>query len=251
MAPRRVRYVLGLVLLACVVVLWVGSSVLIQAIFSDFEFSKPFFLTSLNMWLFVFYLPLTGLISWWRRRRQQQSGLSSPASDSSPASPSSSESVNLLDAGAEEQGPEKLTLAQARWLSLLLAPIWFVMNYLFNLGLNLTSVASSTILSTTSGLFVLIFSRVLLKTRVNPWNAVGVALTIAGAACISIQDEKEREDSDGSGSNAIWGDLCSLLSACFYGLYTVTLSRKVPDESAVDMKLVFGRRRRFLPAISP
>jgi len=141
------------------------------------------------------------------------------------------------------------TLATAK-LSFFLCPIWFFMNYFFNFSLNLTSLASSTILSTTSSLFVLLFTRCLQpSTRIRWQHAVGVLATILGAALITFQDEakgaRNAADANPTSSsppteNPVPGDIMATVSALFYGFYTVILKTKIPDEDKIEMQLLFG-----------
>ena len=53
---HRKRFVFGLFLLLLVVVIWVGSSTLIQFIFESEEYNHPFMLTYLSTSLFSLYL---------------------------------------------------------------------------------------------------------------------------------------------------------------------------------------------------
>jgi solute carrier family 35 protein F5 len=154
---KRRRYALGLLCLGCVVVLWVGSSVLIQAIFHDLKYDKPFALTFLNTSLFAFYLPINLVTKWWQRRQVARRGvrLDSNASNGSSDGlappradepPRGEEAELLQSAGAQPQFP-LFTLKQTMQLSGILCPLWFLMNYLFNLSLDYTSNSSNTILS--------------------------------------------------------------------------------------------------------
>jgi hypothetical protein len=63
-ASKRARHVFGLALVACVVVLWVGSSTLIQYIYRDLE--APFLVTYYATSLFTLYLPLQAALRRWR-----------------------------------------------------------------------------------------------------------------------------------------------------------------------------------------
>ena len=57
--------VIGFSLLGLVVILWVGSSTLIQTIFTEIDFDKPFFLTYFSTSLFSIYF-----IDIYRRREE-------------------------------------------------------------------------------------------------------------------------------------------------------------------------------------
>jgi hypothetical protein len=56
LALKKVQHAAGLACLAAVVVIWVTSSEVIQYIFDNIDFSKPFFLTFYSTSLFSLYL---------------------------------------------------------------------------------------------------------------------------------------------------------------------------------------------------
>ena len=320
------RYLLGLVLLLAVVFLWVASSALIQSIFVDQNFHRPFMLTYYSTSLFTLYLPLWAARQWiakrgWcsggsERARMRRAAVlldatAAPDSSSHAAiaraeSASTNETVHasakpqrspvlfdthqlgrgasgeplaisprLIDVeaadvvgspggaagtvesecegGSGSGGPHWSVMATAR-LSLLLCPIWFGMNFFFNLSLGLTSIASSTILATTSSLWVLAFTRLLdPRETVRAQQLLGVCATILGAVLISWKDTGMQSAGAGaaggtvadpnapaSPSHHLAGDVLAALSAVCYGLYSVQLRLRIPDESLVDMQLVFG-----------
>ncbi len=91
-------------------------------------------------------------------------------------------------------------------LSLILCPLWFLMNFTFNIGstfnacfhpknqlstffdglrLNMTSVASNTVLGSSSSFFVLLGSRCVLKQSIGKRNFLGVILTMIGVIMVS------------------------------------------------------------------
>lgn len=74
---RAARKTLGILLLSVVIVLWVSSSFLTYAIFSDDSYSKPYFVTYLNTSVFCFYLLPWGVresLRWWRKETDKNSG---------------------------------------------------------------------------------------------------------------------------------------------------------------------------------
>jgi solute carrier family 35 protein F5 len=115
-------------------------------------------------------------------------------------------------------------LKETARLASVLCPLWFLMNYLFNLSLTLTSIASTTILSSTSGLFVVLLGVVCLKERLALANLVGVCCTIAGAVLVSVRDYWEVSDTHSAGkqqTESLHGDIICCISAMFYASYTV------------------------------
>lgn len=314
------RYLFGLVLLLCVVFLWVGSSALIQSIFVDQKFHRPFMLTYYSTSLFTLYLPLWAARQWiakrgWcsggsERARMRRAAVLLDASavpdSSTHASIAQAESASTNGATRAVAKPQRSPvlfdthqlgrgmsgeplavsprlidveaadvvgspggavangeceggggssggdsshwsmLATAR-LSLLLCPIWFGMNFLFNISLGLTSIASSTILATTSSLWVLAFTRLLdPREPVRAQQVLGVCATILGAVLISWKDTGTQSAAAAAAAAAetqshhLTGDVLAALSAVFYGLYSVQLRLRIPDGALVDMQLVFG-----------
>lgn len=159
-AQLRRRHILGLFLVVIVVVIWVSSSVLIQIIFQDADFDKPFFLTYLSTSLFSVYL-LGFAVRW----KQWTANLGFPSKsyttlveqkDNNEAiaeTVSMTASTNTLPEMTNPSGYTKMSVFEIFKLSAIFCPIWFCANYTYNLGLSLTSVSSNTILSTLSGFF--------------------------------------------------------------------------------------------------
>ena len=173
---------LGIGLLLTVVGLWVGSSNLIQWIFEDVQFGKPFFLTYFSTGMFGLY---------------------------------------LFDFFRGFFVPENRDL-NSFWINLKVAaqfcPLWFLANYFYNSSLSLTSVSSSTILSSTSGLFTLILSIWVLGESPDICKFVAAVLSFSGVVIISIEDSTTESES-------LMGDFLALLSAVFYSLYCIHLSK--------------------------
>ena len=109
-------------------------------------------------------------------------------------------------------------------------PLWFFANYFFNLSLGLTSVASNTILSSTSSGFTLVLSVLLLKEPPEFLKFISVGVALGGVVCVALADEQEGEDS-------LTGDLLALAGALVYALYSVYLKSQTRD---LDMILFFG-----------
>ena len=131
----------------------------------------------------------------------------------------------------------KLSMKDTFKLSAMFCPVWFLMNYTFNVSLNMTSVASNTILSTMSGPFSLLLSRCLLNAPMSIWNVGGVLVTLLGAVFIGYLDGHNTDDHD---KGSLWGDVLALVSAFIYGCYVTLIKFKMHDESAVNMPLFFG-----------
>lgn len=158
------RHIIGISLLMVVVLLWVSSSVITQKIFVGLSFTAPFFLTYFNTALFTLYLlpPLIKI-------------LLSRIYTESISKPYQGIDENLVDQSSpvSSNGDNKLPWKRVLKHSLVFCPIWFSMNYFFNLSLAKTSVASNTIMSSTSSLFTLAFSACFLKSKITLYNGLG------------------------------------------------------------------------------
>uniref|UniRef100_H3HBB0 EamA domain-containing protein n=1 Tax=Phytophthora ramorum TaxID=164328 RepID=H3HBB0_PHYRM len=127
--------------------------------------------------------------------------------------------VKIETSPAPAQTPhDKATLRRTMIAAAVVAPLWFVANFTYNESLNLTSVTSSTILSATSSVFTLILAVWILKERFTWLKALGVALCMAG----------------------FWGDVCALIGAIMYGVYTTAIRKYLPDDAGMSVSLFFG-----------
>ncbi|OAY69638.1 putative vacuolar membrane protein [Ananas comosus] len=276
------KYKAGLLLIGAVVVIWVTSAEVTQGIFTDYK--QPFAVTYLGASLMVIYLPLAFLKDWlcsiWRRRgrsggtskmmNKSSSGFDSPLKRSemqkmleletqSPLTKKDSDInlsacneeypfiIELRDEVNAELLKENVALStrQIATYALYLAPIWFVTEYLSNAALARTSVASTTVLSSTSGLFTLFISILLGQDTLNAAKVVAVFISMAGVVMTTMgktwaSDESELSSS-GNGKRSLTGDLFGLLSAMTYGLFTVLLKKFSGEEGErVDIQKLFG-----------
>ncbi|RMY40629.1 hypothetical protein D0866_01138 [Hortaea werneckii] len=220
-----------------------------------------------------------GLKQWWQdsrqslrqryapiRQQEEEEGDGSAYTDSLSSRRrrhSSSESQNLLlgDSMASSQGlsvkgapvvPTRkhapLTLPETAWLSLEFCFIWFIANYFVAACLEYTTVASSTILTSTAGVFTLIFGTMFGVEKFTLRKLLGVLASLAGIVLISsmdlsgtnTDDEHRGDFPDKSAREIAIGDALAFLSAIMYGLYAVFMKKRIDDESRVNMPLFFG-----------
>lgn len=140
---------------------------------------------------------------------------------------------------------EALTTRDIVKYGLYLAPIWFVTEYLSNAALARTSVASTTVLSSTSGLFTLFIGVLLGQDSLNVAKVVAVFVSMAGVVMATLgktwaADESQLSISQ-NGKRSLVGDLFGLLSAVSYGLFTVLLKKFCGEEGErVDVQKLFG-----------
>eukprot|EP00897_Mesotaenium_endlicherianum_P009727 jgi/Mesen1/8783/ME000526S08093 len=160
--------------------------------------------------------------------------------------------------GEKEKAPVvMLTTAEVFRVALILAPLWLLTEYLSNAALSLTSVASTTILSSTSGLFTLLVGASMGQDSLTTAKVIAVLISLAGVIMTELGkstalDELdltagERLAGNGTGEarlpgHSLIGDCFGLASAAAYGLYTVMLKKYVGEEedSGIDMQRVFG-----------
>ncbi|KAL4110084.1 hypothetical protein PRIC1_001777 [Phytophthora ramorum] len=215
------QWAVGCAFLVCVAIIWNFSSVLIQYIFNDLSFEAPFFLTSFSMALSSVNLPIYYVTKvWLPQLGGKESDLPQTKSETT---------------SAPTQTPhDKATLRRTIIAAAIVAPLWFVANFAYNESLNLTSVTSSTILSTTSTVFTLILAVWILKERFTWLKALGVALCMAGN-CTTLANDS----SDGT-SESFWGNVCALIGAIMYGVYTTAIRKYLPDDAGMSVSLFIG-----------
>ncbi|KAJ6329984.1 hypothetical protein OIU76_008750 [Salix suchowensis] len=271
------RYKAGLFLIAAVVIIWVTSAEVTQDIFAYYK--QPFAVTYLGASLLVVYLPVAFLKDWTcnlLKRQSSKSGndaasvngssdeLSSPLSrkifeielqgtltkkDSELDLASSEEGKPLVSRHKDDlnalKHDKELTTREIAMCGFYIAPIWFVTEYLSNAALARTSVASTTVLSSTSGLFTLFIGAFLGQDSLNAAKVTAVLVSIAGVAMTTLgktwaADESQLSDST-NGKRSLVGDIFGLLSAVSYGLFTVLLKKFAGEEGERgDVQKLFG-----------
>eukprot|EP00246_Nothoceros_aenigmaticus_P002435 TRINITY_DN13308_c0_g1_i1.p1 TRINITY_DN13308_c0_g1~~TRINITY_DN13308_c0_g1_i1.p1 ORF type:complete len:396 (-),score=54.91 TRINITY_DN13308_c0_g1_i1:707-1894(-) len=274
------RYKAGLVLIGSVVLIWVTSAEVTQSIFDKYR--HPFALTYLGASLLTVYLPIALLKdrisgcfrkSWTVQRRDSSIDLEAYTT-SLPNSPVKSNGLHRLqgdevqpfvllkdgtfEMAKDEEGcnlilktmedcrktPAKVTSWELMRLGFCLAPLWFFTEYLSNAALAHTSVASTTILSSTAGLFTLMFSILLGQDKFDIVKAIAVLVSITGVAMTTLGKTWATDDGQVSleaDGHSILGDVLGLLSAVSYGVFTVLLKKHAGEEGgSVDMQKLFG-----------
>lgn len=235
----RYRYSFGIVLLFGVVFLWVGSNFLVSNIFSEGKFDRAFFLTYFNTGTFSLYL----IIAFFQKTFFQKAKcLDNKKNDVENqieiefGEPSNSSLTVPLLKGKET---EELTVKETAKLSLVFCLLWFIANWFNNACFSYTSVASGTILSSTSGIFTLGLGAIFKVEKITFWKLVGITISFGGVCLIGASDLK-KSSLNLSTFSIIIGDLLSLSGAFFYGCYTTFLKYKVGDENRMNMQLFLG-----------
>ncbi|KAI9850069.1 MAG: hypothetical protein M1838_006149 [Thelocarpon superellum] len=273
------RRTLGIILLLVTVFLWTASSFLASFIFADDSYSKPFFVTYVNTSFFAISLiPILinggragGYRSFWRQIRTLRKGISDQyrrvptEDDNGLPKPLDNEetlqqSTTSLDAHEAEPSPrrqersreskgrrqEQLDFIATAKLSIEFCMLWFAANYAVAVSLKYTTVASSTILTSTSGIWTLLMGALVRVERFSFKKLIGVLASLAGVVLISTVDlSTDHDENRGSFPHKSFtdiaiGDATAVLSALLYGFYTILMKKRIGDEARVNMPLFFG-----------
>ncbi|PMD58881.1 uncharacterized protein K444DRAFT_531113 [Hyaloscypha bicolor E] len=269
------RRTLGILLLLVTVFLWTSSNFLASYIFADNTYSKPYFVTYINTSFFaVSLIPVllrlghrhgfahikTSILEYWRGQMDGYSAVgakSTTEGEEEAEDPLSASQTRLLvddEAGpaislsGDPQGPEEvLSVRETAKLSLEFCLLWFGANYLVAGCLEYTSVASSTILTSTSSIWTLIFGALVRVEHFSYKKLIGVLASLAGIALISTVDLSGKDNDENRGNfphksqgEIAVGDAMAFGSAIMYGLYTVVMKKRIGNEDRVNMPLFFG-----------
>uniref|UniRef100_U9SJ68 EamA domain-containing protein n=1 Tax=Rhizophagus irregularis (strain DAOM 181602 / DAOM 197198 / MUCL 43194) TaxID=747089 RepID=U9SJ68_RHIID len=234
---ERHRYAIGILTLLCVVFIWVGSSFLMNNIFANQKYNKPFIITYTCTASFSLYLLY--FICNKKRHIDKQSERSLNSNDGMNVN--NHPHIDPHDVLSSMHDEEKLTTRQVAELGFTFCILWFAANWSTNASIAYTSVASSTILSSTSGLFTLIIGSLFGVEKFTLIKLAAVLISIFGVFLISNGDEfSSDEPGDDIPTNPLFGNLLALMGAFFYGCYTILLKLRIQNESHVNMPLFFG-----------
>ncbi|CAO3623627.1 unnamed protein product [Mucor hiemalis] len=243
------RYWGGILALGGVVLIWVLSSFAMNSLFGDMNYNKPFLVTYLNTATFSFYLiPL--LFKRFRQhrkeqRQQQQQMVENDECTKLLTNNSQLENVTYSavsesnDVSIANNNHHKLSTYDTIKLSLTFCILWFMANYATNSSLAYTTVGSSTILSSVSGLTTLCIGAMFKVEKLNLIKFAAVFTSLIGVSLVSWSDHLNG-DEEGTVSAPLVGDFLALLGAIFYGCYTTLLKLKIGSEDRIDMTLFFG-----------
>ena len=298
------KWTLGLIMLTIVIVLWVMSSFLINLIFEDNLYRKPFFITYINTASFIFYLIPTfkntirkyfhdrnwsihkelilqeegdpvdtedvtsnyGSIN----RRVSNNSTHQSRNNSVAHTRNNSFGQSRNNSIIDVDNPNgilllprnsvssmisiRLSLKDTTKLSAQFCVLWFLANFATNASLAYTSVASQTMLSSTSSFFTLFIGALGHVETVTKPKVVGSILSFLGIALVTQSDSLQRHlpikptghmpptepSTDLTSWQTMMGNLLAVAGAMFYGIYSTLLKIKVQDESMINMKIFFG-----------
>ncbi|GBB87378.1 hypothetical protein RclHR1_13830005 [Rhizophagus clarus] len=247
------RYAAGILTLLCVVFIWVGSSFLMSSIFANQNYNKPFAITYINTASFSLYL-LYFICNKKRHIDKQRitefnnalyDALSRSSSERSLGSNDdmNNHHIDPHDVLSSTHDEEKLSTRQVAKLGFTFCILWFAANWSTNASLAYTSVASSTILSSTSGLFTLIIGSLVRIEKFTLFKLAAVLVSIFGVFLISNGDKSNitfDNPDDNLPTNPLFGNFLALMGAFLYGCYAVLLKLRIQNESRINMPLFFG-----------
>ncbi|KAJ4486282.1 hypothetical protein J3R30DRAFT_3445609 [Lentinula aciculospora] len=251
-------YAVGIFLLLVVVFLWTTSNFVTQDLFQD-GYEKAFFVTYLNTSAFTLYLLPFLVKSCLQRSNISWRSVQATRYGNAEYEPLHSEDVHINDDNSvephrHERRPSDsfelppLTVRETANLAFVFCFIWFTANWSLNASLDYTSVASATILSSTSGFFTLSIGRIF-KVEELTLAKIGAVLTsFIGVILVALSDSSQTSsESDNLVSTTIsistrhaLGDSFAVLSAVFYAFYVILLKVRIRSESRIDMTMFFG-----------
>lgn len=268
------RRTLGIFLLLVTVGLWTSSNFLTSYIFADNTYSKPYFVTYFNTSFFAISLiPIfwrishqhgfshirTSIAEFWQQGKTSYTAIGSKFGgdeDDAEDPMSASHSRLLVDndvgpalslSGDPRPQDEMLSVSETAWLSLEFCFLWFAANYLVAACLEYTSVASSTILTSTSSIWTLIFGALVRVEHFSYKKLIGVLASLSGIVLISSVDLSRKDNDDHRGNfphksqgEIALGDAMAFGSAVMYGIYAVVMKKRIGNEDRVSMPLFFG-----------
>lgn len=260
------RRTLGIILLLVTVFLWSTSNFLTSYIFSDHTFNKPFFAVYINTSIFaasmipisIKYVIQNGgfahvknqALQAWRARARGAGRLKPKSEDDSSILGERllvSEEEGSVEVHGILESVEPLSFLETAKLSLQFSLLWFVGNYFATACLEYTSVASVSILTSTSSVWTLIFCAVMKIESFSARKLIGVLASLSGVVLISLVDLTGDGNDDDRGNfphksqaQLAIGDAMAFFSAIVYGIYVVVMKMRIGNEDRVNMPLFFG-----------
>lgn len=252
------KWVLGLLNLAAVVVFWVSSSFLVNELFESNIYRKPFFITYINTSCFAFFLIpyftyeklsvrdfVSTLFKEWRGEKYYR--LQGEGDESHTLENEYGSSPENQPAEPSNPTEDEVPILETTKLSLQFIVLWFTANLVTNSSLSYTSVASQTILSSTSSFFTLLIGYFYLIENINANKIAGILLLFAGVLIVTKVDASNSYQNNEPTSNALilWGNLLALAGALVYGVYTILLKYRIMDKNTkkernLNTHLFFG-----------
>jgi solute carrier family 35 protein F5 len=187
----------------------------------------------------------------WHGHVHGYNGFRKPANNDTDDALSASVTQLLVDdenaAQTDSEPDAVLSFLETAKLSLEFCMLWFIANYLVAACLEYTSVASSTILTSTSSIWTLIFGAFFRVEHFSIKKLLGVLASLAGIILISSVDLSGQDNDEHRGNfphktqaEVAIGDAMAFGSAVMYGIYAVVMKKRIGNEDRVNMPLFFG-----------
>ncbi|GLT72078.1 hypothetical protein SLA2020_440410 [Shorea laevis] len=268
------KYKGGLILIVGVVIMWVTSAEVTQVVFTDYK--QPFAVAYLATSLLIVHLPIAFLKDWLLEfMRCHDDAETVDESFAEPNSPvkhdvghttfeiehqeSLGNGNSCLDIYSEDVDPLvsdcrnnkdivkediNITTLEIAKFGFCIAPLWFFTEYLTNAALARTTVASTTLLSSTSGLFTLIIGACLGQDSIDIVKVIAIVFSMAGVAMTTFGKTSTTDETQLSTpknwKHSPLGDLFAILSSFTYSLFTVLLKKFAGEGERVDVQKLFG-----------
>lgn len=198
------------------------------------------------------------MVEYWQGRINDYRGIGKADGEEEAEDPISASQTRLLvdeegngpaiSLSGDPQPPEgQLSVPETAILSLEFCMLWFLANYLVAACLEYTSVASSTILTSTSSIWTLIFGVLFRVEGFSYKKLIGVLASLAGIILISSVDLSGKDNDENRGNfphksqaEIAVGDAMAFGSAIMYGIYAIVMKKRIGNEDRVNMPLFFG-----------
>ncbi|KAH7152133.1 hypothetical protein B0J13DRAFT_547692 [Dactylonectria estremocensis] len=254
------RRTLGIACLMVTVFFWTLYNFMASYIFSDHSYDKPFFVVYFNTSIFAVSL-VPRFLKYMKERgvrglrldvahiwNEHKHGAVAKTvrEDEDDLVGERLLSENFIDAHTLKNDDEKLDFRETAIISFEFSMLWFLANYTASACLEYTSVASVTILTSTSSIWTLILCAMFGIERFTTRKLLGVGASLVGVILISTVDMSGQSDQDRGSfphktpTQIAIGDAMAFFSAIVYGAYVTVMKKRVGDEDKVDMQLFFG-----------
>lgn len=222
-------------MLAIVVLSWVLSSFLINSIFENDLYRKPFFITYINTATFMFYL--VPYVKNCIQQYLEHGEIRYKEVEDEFLHNSDDEEISLTS----PDQIDKLSLVETVRLSAEFCVVWYLANLATNASLSYTSVGSQTILSSTASFFTLLVGWFANTEKFNQVKVGALLLSFLGVVLVTKADSEQISHEVKRTALSIFiGNALALLGALLYGIYTTMLKYRIKDESRINMKVFFG-----------
>ena len=123
----------------------------------------------------------------------------------------------------------------------------FVYNVMFYKGLKIIEASRASLIIATCPIFITIFSAAFLREKITPLKALGIAVSVCGAAVVISKGEISRIMEGGLGRGELY-IFCCVLSWATYSLIGKGVMKELSPLTAVSYSAAVGAIALFIPA---